>query len=119
MPGVYVMKMSLDHVVRVIAVWHGRVSAAWAVMMGLIVPAALMVRRTGRRVRLTDGNRMLFHGRPILIMKMAIVHIVLMAVMCDARVAAVGAVNVWMGGLRVVWLRVLGLRLWRHVPSGW
>ncbi len=119
MTGMYVVQMSFNHVVRVIAVRHGIVSAAWAVPMGLLVTVALVIRRARRRVRGAHGDAVLLDLRPDLVVKVPIVKIVLVTVVLDAGVAAIRAVNVGMRGSRMVGLRVLGLRLWGHVPSGW
>lgn len=118
MPGMYVMEMSLNHVVRVIAVRHRIVSTAWAVAMGLVVTVALVIRCARRRVRGAHADPVLLHLRPALVVKVSVVKIVLVAVVLDAGVAAIRAVDVGMRGPRMVRVRMLRLRLWRHVPSG-
>jgi uncharacterized paraquat-inducible protein A len=119
MTGMYVVQMSLDHVVRVIAVRHRIVSAAWAMPVGLVVTIALVILCARRRVRGAHADPMLLHLRPALVVKVPVVKIVLVTVVLDTGVAAIRAVNVGMRGPRMVRVRVLRLRLWRHVPSGW
>ncbi len=119
MAAMHVMQMSLDQIVGVIAVRHGIVSAAWAVTMGLVVTAALVIGRARRRVRGAHADPMLLHFRPALMVKVSLVKIVLVTVVLDAGVAAIRAVNVGMRNSRMVGLRLFRLRLWRHVPSGW
>jgi hypothetical protein len=118
MTGMHVMQMSLNHVIRVIAVRHGVVSAAGAVAMGSFVTVALVIRRARRRVRGAHADPVLLHLRPALVVKVPVVKIVLVAVVLDADVAAIRAVNVGMRSPRMVGLRLFRLRLWRHVPSG-
>ncbi len=119
MTGMDVMQVALNHVVRVVAVRHGVVSAAWAVPMGLVVTVALVIRRARRRVRGAHADPVLLHPRPALVVKVPLVKIVLVPVVLDAGVAAIRAVNVGMRSSRMVGLRLFRLRLWRHVPSGW
>jgi hypothetical protein len=95
--------------VGVVAVGHRFVPATWAVAMRLVVPAALVVRRTPRGIRGAHRDRVLLDLRPALKMQMPVVEIVLVPVVLDPSVATVGAVNV-----RVGRVRVLGLRLKRH-----
>jgi hypothetical protein len=85
--------------------------------MGFVVTIALVIRRARRRVRGGHADSMLLHLRPALVVKVPIVKIVLMTVVLDAGVAAIRAVDVGMRIPRMV--RLLRLRLWRHVPSGW
>jgi ABC-type amino acid transport system permease subunit len=114
MSGVEVMKMPFDQIILVVAVGHGFVAAAWAVAMGLVVSVALVIGGARRRIRGAHRDRVLLHPRSLLVVKVPVVEIVLMPIVLDTSVAAVGAVNV-----RVAAARMLGLRLWRHVPSGW
>lgn len=109
------VQVTLNEVVGVVAVRHRRMSARGAVLMAPIVAAAPMVRCARRRIGVAYGDHMVFHLRSVLVVKMAVVEIVLMPLVANAGVPAVGPVNVRMSGMRTL---LSGKRLSLHTSSG-
>jgi hypothetical protein len=85
----------------------GLVAAAGAVLMPVVVPAALVVRRAMRRVLVAVGQLMLVHVALVGVVQVAVVEVVGVAVVHDRRVAATRAV--------LVAVVVVGMPVMAHV----
>ncbi len=59
-----VMQVSLDDVINMVAVRHGLVAAACAVVVGLVVPAAVVIGRARRGIRGIHGDLVLLTFDP-------------------------------------------------------
>ncbi len=97
-----VVKVTVDQVVDVVAVRHGRVAAVRAVHVIGRMPAARVVWRAPGRVRGTDRDRALVDVIAVDSVEMAIVKVVHVAVVLDTSVAAVRAVDVVVVGVNLV-----------------
>jgi hypothetical protein len=106
MATVHVVKVALDEIIGVIAVRHRFVSAAGAVSVRRVVSGAFVIRCASRRVQLAHRDRVLLDPGPALKMQVAVVQVVLMSIVCDASVAAVGAMNVLVARLGMLALRL-------------
>ena len=95
MRTVRMVKVPIHQIVDVIAMRHGRMAAGGAVHMRRIMPAAEVGWRAVSRIRLADVERVLFHDLISLMMQMAVVQIVGVAIVHDGRVAATGAMGVF------------------------
>jgi hypothetical protein len=98
-PVVRMMQVSVDEVVHVIAMGHGRVTASDAVHVRRIVPTAPVRRRAGRGIGVGDIEAMLLDHGPILMVQMPVVQIVDVPVVQDPGVPATRAVGVRMIGV--------------------
>jgi len=90
--AVRVVEMALHQVVGVIAVRHGFVAAAGAVLVCAVVAAAGVLGRACAWVLLTDGQDVFFHILAIHVVEVAVVQVIDVAVMLDGGVAAAGTV---------------------------
>lgn len=100
MRAVRVVQVPLYEVVNMIAVRHGRVSAAGAVHVRVGVAPAMMVGSAGVGVAAADGQFVLLN-RPVgkRMVQMSVVEIIDMAFMLDGRMSAGGAVLMRMIGV--------------------
>jgi hypothetical protein len=89
-----VVQVALDQVVRVIAMRHGRVSAARAVDVAGGVAGAAVVRGAPGGVGRVDGDRVLVDVIAMDAVQVAIVEIVDVTGVLDRGMAATGAVYV-------------------------
>jgi hypothetical protein len=91
--AVRVVEVTVDEVVDVIPVRDGLVTAAGAVhVVGRVRAAG--VRRTARRVRGVDLERVLFHAGVARVVQVTVVHVVDVIPVLHRGVTAAGAVNV-------------------------
>ena len=109
---VHVVQVTVDEVVHVVAVGHRLVAAARTVDMVGLVAAALVVGRTGAGVGIGHFHSMLIHMVPVGMMEMTVVEVVDVPVVQDGRVAAVGAVLVF------VILVLFAVHSWLHSSCG-
>lgn len=93
---VRVMEVPIDQVVDMVTVRDGRMTAVGPVNVSRVVPAALVVGRAVGRVGVVDFQLVL-NNLPVrlLVMEVAVVEVVDVTVVLDCRVAAAGAVLVW------------------------
>jgi hypothetical protein len=91
MVAVRMMKMSVDKIVDVIAVWHRWVPALRPMHMSVLVAAAAMFRCAPIWIVRAHLDRMLVHVVSVRMMEMAIMQIVDMAIVANGRVAAARA----------------------------
>ncbi len=91
--AVRMVQVAVDEVVHVVAVWHGFVAAARAVLVVGGVGLAVVVRSACVRVLRADLDRMLVVVPLVGVMEVAVVQIVDVAVVFDGSVAAAGAVD--------------------------
>lgn len=85
---VRMMQVAIDEIVDVVAVRHRFVSAAGAMHMVLSVRAALVIRRAQFRVGAAHIKRMLVDMTGVNVVQVAVVQVVDMPRVQDARVAA-------------------------------
>src|SRR5262249_3879213 len=104
--AVHVVQVTLYEVIRMVGVRHRLVPTAGTMVMRCIMPGALVIGRAGVRVRVAHRNRVFLDLRTILMVQMAVVQVILMPVMLDEGVSAVGPVYVGMGRLRMLGLRL-------------
>jgi hypothetical protein len=97
--AVRVVQVALDQVIDVIAVGHRLVAAARAVPVFRGVGGAVMVRCAGRGVRAADFDPVLLDASGGHVVQVAVVEVIDVAVVPDARVAAVRAVDVVVAGV--------------------
>src|SRR5262249_47657733 len=95
MVAVRVVQVPLDKIIDVVAVWHRVVAAARTMYVALFVTCAAMRWRTIRWVRGADSNYMLFNLVAGRMVQAAVVEIVDMVFVNDARMTAVRAVFVF------------------------
>lgn len=88
------VQVAADEVVGVIAVGHGFVAAAGAVLMALLVFAAVVSRRARGRIGAADFELVLLDVLAVLMVQMAVVEIIDVAVVFHRGVAAVRTVLV-------------------------
>ena len=91
--AVRMVQVAVDEVVHVVAVWHGFVAAARAVLVVGGVGLAVVVRSACVGVLRADLDRMLVVVPLVGVMKVAVVQIVDVAVVFDGSVPAAGAVD--------------------------
>lgn len=72
MVTVWVMKVTVDQVIDMVAMWHSFVSAIWAVHVSGFMAATLMVRGTTVRVLCADVDAVLVNVVAVRMMKVAI-----------------------------------------------
>jgi hypothetical protein len=115
-PAVGVMEMTVDQVVRVIAVGDRRVTAALGVDMAGGVSGARMSRRAAGRVRRVDRDRAFIDVVAVHHVQMTVVEVVDVAAVLDGEVPAVGTVNMAVAGVRGVRHRKLPSMYCRSLP---
>lgn len=98
-PVVRMMQVSVDEVVDVIAMRHGRVTASDTMHMRSIVPTAPVRRRAGGGIGVGDVEAVLLDHGPVLMVQMPFVQIVDVPVVQDRGVPATRAVGVRMIGV--------------------
>src|SRR5205807_2193763 len=90
--AVRVVQMALHQVIGVVAVRHGFMAAARAVLVGLVMAAAGVLGRAFAGVLLAHRQLVLFHVLALNVVQVAIVQVIDVAVMLDGGVPAAGAV---------------------------
>jgi hypothetical protein len=100
--GVRVVQVPGDEVVDVIAMRDRLVTATCAVDMTLRVTGAAVRRRARGRIGRADLENALVHVAIVAVMKVAVVEVVDVVAVKDGEVAAVGAVDMIVIGVRVV-----------------
>ena len=98
-PGVRVVQMSLDEVVRMIAVRNRVVSATRTVHVLSIVPSALVRRSAASRIFRPDFDSVLINVIAMHVVHVSVVQIVGVTVVADGHVTTAGLVN--MGVVRM------------------
>lgn len=93
---VRVMKVAVDQVVDVIAVWHGRVTAVIAMDMGRVMATAVVVGSAGSGVAVVHAEHVFVDVIAMHVMEMAVVEIIDMTIVFDREVAAVAPMFVIM-----------------------
>lgn len=91
---VWMVQMTLDQVVGVLAMRDRLVAAAGAVRVLRLVPAAVVLRRAVRRIRVADLDRVLVHVIAMRVVQMPVVQIVDVPVVHDGGMAAIRTVLV-------------------------
>ena len=92
MIAVRMVQVAADEEVGVVAVGHGLMAAAGAVLMPLLVFTAVVARRASRGVDGSDLELVLLHVLAALVMQVPVMQVIDVAFVLDRRVAAVGAV---------------------------
>ena len=92
---VSVMQVPVDQVIHMVAVRHGLVSTAVAVLVACTVGTARVVRGTVRGVCVANRQLVLVHVGRVGVVKMTIVQIVGMAIVAQRQVAAAFPVDVF------------------------
>lgn len=101
MVSMRMMEVAVDEIVHMISMGHGRMPAILAMDVLRIVPGCMLRGATGW-IRRGDGQGMFYHGTVgVLVVQMAIVEIVDVVAVLDARVTTVGAVLMRMGLMRL------------------
>jgi hypothetical protein len=94
MVTVRVMQMTLDQVVRVVAVGDSLVATTGPMTVRSVVSAAAVIGRTTVWIRRAYRKRVLVHMILVGVMQMSIMQIVDMAIVTNGGVAAAGSVLV-------------------------
>jgi len=89
---VRVMQMSIDDIVDMVAVRNCLMSTLSAVGMARVVSGARMGRRAASRIRLARGENVLVDMSLVEMMQVPVVKIILVAIVFDGLVPAVGPV---------------------------
>jgi hypothetical protein len=92
--AVRVVQVPVHEIVHVIAVWYRGVAAVGTVHVAGIVATALVRGRATGRHRIRNLEGVLMHIARVLMMQMAVVQVVHVVVVLNARVAAARTVNV-------------------------
>jgi hypothetical protein len=92
--AVRVVQVAADEVIGVVAVGHGLVAAAGAVLVGLVVAVAGVGRRAGGRVGGADRQAVLLDAAAVGVVQVAVVQVIDVVFVLDGGVAAAGAVLV-------------------------
>jgi len=100
MPVVGMVEMTVDQVVRVIAMRDRRVTAAGGVYMADGVSIARMIRRAAGWIRRVDCDRAFIDVVAVHHVQMTIVEVVDVAAVLDGEMPAVGTVNMAVAGVR-------------------
>ena len=106
--AVRVMQVTIYEIIDVIAMRHRGVAAVRAVLVRLLVPLASVLRRAVGRIGRADFERVFLDLVSLHVMQVAIVQVIDMAFVHDARVAAAWAV-----------LMSVPLVMVRHDQSPW
>jgi len=99
MIAMWMMEVTVDQIVDVIAMRYGFVSATWPMHMTGLMPTALVIGRAAIRIGRGDLQTVLVHVVTVRVMQMAVVQIVDVIPVPDSRMAAGGAVLVIMMGV--------------------
>jgi hypothetical protein len=111
--AVGVVQVAAYQVIDVVAVRHRFVATAGAVAVPLLVLAAVVGRGAGRGVLGADRNVMFLHSARLGVVQVAVVQVIDVALVADARVPAARAVL-------VVMPRMVSLAHTRNLRnSGW
>jgi hypothetical protein len=97
MVPMWMMQVSVDQIVYMVAVWYGLMPAIRPVNMFRVMSVRTVCAFIG--VCGTDANRVLIHMVAVRVMQMAVVQIIHMTLVLDGGVSAAGAVNVGMIGV--------------------
>ena len=97
--AVRVVQMTINEVVRVVAMRYGFVSAAGAVYMSRFVAVAVMIWGADVRVGGADGDAVFIDVVAVRVVQVAVVQVVNVAVVLDGGVAAARAVLVRVVGV--------------------
>src|SRR5438132_10735120 len=89
---VRMMQMAIDDIVDMVAVRNCLMSTLSAVGMARVVSGARMGRRAARRIRLARGENVLVNVSLVEMMQVPVVKIILVAIVFDGLVPAVGTV---------------------------
>ncbi len=92
--AVRMMEMSIDHVVNMISVGHGFVSAVGTMGVGGFVTLTGVIRGAVRGVAAIDFQRMFVHVTIMRVVKVPGMKVVDVVAMLDGRVSTIGAVGV-------------------------
>ena len=95
MASVGMVEMATHQIIHVVAVRHGLVPAAGAVLVARLVGAAPVIGGAVRRVRAADRQLVLIHVVRVGMMEMAIVQVVGMAVVAHGQVTAAFPVDMF------------------------
>jgi hypothetical protein len=96
------VQVAVDEIVHMIAVRDRFVTAARAVLVGGLVPVAVMIGGASRRVGIADLDRVLVDVIAMGVMEVAVVQVVGVARMYHADVTAVGPVSVSVSLVHIV-----------------
>lgn len=96
------MQVTVDEIIHMVSVRHGFMAAAGPVAMGGFMPATGVGRRAVGGVFRPDGQHVLVHMVFVQVVQMTIVQVILMVIMVDGAVAAIGSVPVRMGVMHVM-----------------
>ena len=86
------VQVAIDKVIDVIAVRHRLVPAAGAMSVVVCVLAAVVLRRAAGRIGCVHSQRMLLNAVRRMMVEMAVVQVIDVAIVLDARVPATRAV---------------------------
>ncbi len=98
---VRMVKMTVDEIVDMIAVWDRFVAAVGAMDMGAVVSTALVVRGADRGIRWREGDDMLINMAVVEMMKMTIVKVIDVIVVLDGGMTATGCVLMIVTGMSI------------------
>jgi hypothetical protein len=99
------VQMSIDQVVGMVAMRHRFVSAARAMPMRRIVPAAAVVRRAAVGIRCAHFDDVFVDVIPVRMVEMAVVKVIDVALMADRNMTAARLVDMRMVGVNGVIVR--------------
>ncbi|WP_035883922.1 hypothetical protein [Cupriavidus metallidurans] len=99
MVAVWMVKMTIDQIVNVIAVWHRFVPASGAVNMPGLMPPTVVVRRASVGILRTHFKSVLVDMARMWMVQMAVMQKIDVPVVPDCRMATVHAVPVMMMGM--------------------
>lgn len=114
---VRMVEMPVHQVVGVIAVGHGLVTAARAVLVTGLVRAAVVIGRTALGIRFVDRDRVLVHVVSMGMMQVAVVQVVHVVGMAYSCVSTIGAVLVVVALVYSVTIAHLRFSLVRLQPA--
>jgi len=86
-------------VIRVVAVRHGFVAAARSMLVAFLVAAAVVSGRATGGIGVADREAVFLHAFTPRMVQVALVQVIHMAIMLDARVSAVGSVLMLVSGV--------------------
>ena len=90
------VQMPCDHIVHMIAMWNGLVTATSVMVVAGLMPVAGVGRGAGRGILTRDGERMLVNVVAMNVVQVTIMKVIGMTVMRHGLVAATGPVPVSM-----------------------
>jgi len=119
-----VVQVAIDEIIEVVAVWNRRMTTIGTVLVTFLMSAAVVCRRAVGRIGGIDGQKVFLDFAVGHVMQMAVVQIVDMTFVKDARVTAIGTVFVRMPFVSCChfkppqWLIVPpALRVLEHAPG--